>query len=103
MNEKRYLHCRPICTDGCYRMNQVERLPDGRLFTLACFGKTNSGGHFSKEPVSQFLMGRVSSDEGKTWQTPTFVYEIPEKDAMTLLGEFMIDRAGRMPASTCSP
>ena len=96
MSEKRYLHCRPICTDGCYRMNQVERLPDGRLFTLACFGKTNSGGHFSKEPVSQFLMGRVSSDEGKTWKTPTFVYEIPEKDAMTLLGEFMIDRAGKI-------
>ena len=85
MSEKRYLHCRPICTDGCSRMNQVERLPDGRLFTLACFGKANSGGHFSKEPVCQFLMGRVSADEGKTWTTPTFVYEIPEKDAMVLL------------------
>ena len=98
MSEKRYLHCTPVYTDGVQRLNQVERLPDGRLFTLACFGKTNRDGHFSKEPVSQFLMGRVSSDEGKTWTSPTFVYEMLEKDSMMLLGEFMIDRSGRIHA-----
>ena len=38
MSEERYLHCRVLSTDGVYRMNQVERLTDGRLFTLACIG-----------------------------------------------------------------
>ena len=98
MSDHRYLHCTQVFTDGINRLNQVERLPDGRLFTLACFGKTDNGGHFSREPVSQYVMGRVSEDEGKTWKTPTFIYEISDRDAMTLLGEFMIDCDGRIHA-----
>ena len=39
MEEKRYLHCAPVCTDAMSRMNQVERLPDGRLFTMGCISK----------------------------------------------------------------
>ena len=98
MDEKRYLHCTPICTDGVWRLNQVERLPDGRLFTIACFGKANQGGHFSKEPVTHFVMGRVSEDEGKTWKTPTFFYELPDRAPMTAIAAFMIDKAGRIHA-----
>ncbi len=98
MSEIRYLHCTPVCTDGVRRMNQVERLPDGRLFTIACFGKVNQGGRFSKEPVSQYIMGRVSEDEGMTWQGPTFFYELPETVPMVALAAFMIDRDGRIHA-----
>ena len=98
MGEIRYLHCTPVCTDGVRRLNQVERLPDGRLFTIACFGKVNQGGHFSKEPVSQYVMGRVSEDEGKTWKGPTFFHELPDRDPMVALAAFMIDRAGRIHA-----
>ena len=96
MNDHRYLHCTPVYTDAISRLNQVERLPDGRLFTVACFSKSNNGGRFSKEPVTQFIMGRVSEDEGKTWKTPTFVYELPDRDPMLILGEFLIDRDGRI-------
>ena len=98
MEEKRYLHCQAVCTDSGSRLNQVERLPDGRLFTMACFGKVSQGGRFGREPVSQYVMGRVSEDEGRTWKTPTFVYELPDTIPMTLLGEFMIDRDGRIHA-----
>lgn len=98
MSEIRYLHCTPVCTDGVRRLNQVERLPDGRLFTIACFGKVNQGGHFSKEPVSQYIMGRVSEDEGKTWKSPTFFHELPDRDEMVALAAFMIDRVGRIHA-----
>ncbi|MBR4428153.1 MAG: exo-alpha-sialidase [Clostridia bacterium] len=98
MGEVRYMHCTPVYTDGVRRLNQVERLPDGRLFTIACFGKVNQGGHFSKEPVSQYIMGRVSEDEGKTWKGPTFFYELPDRDPMVALAAFMIDRDGRIHA-----
>ncbi len=98
MGEKRYLHCTPVCTDGVRRLNQAEPLPDRRLFTMACFGKVNQGGHFSKEPVSQYVMGRVSEDGGKTWKSPTFFYELPDKMPMTALAAFMIDRDGRIHA-----
>lgn len=98
MSEPRFLHCTPICTDGVRRLNQVERLPDGRLFTMACFGKVNQGGHFSKEPVSQYLIGRVSADEGKTWKSPTFFFEFPDTEPMVALAAFMIDRGGRIHA-----
>ena len=96
MSEKRFLHCREIHTDATSRMNQVERLPDGRLFTMASFCKSNSGGRFSKLPVSQYVMGRVSEDEGKTWKGPTFFYELPDTMPMTALAETLIDREGRM-------
>ena len=95
MSEQRFLHCTPICTDGVRRLNQVERLPDGRLFTMACCGKVNHGGHFSKEPVSQYLIGRVSGDEGKTWKSPTFFFEFPDTEPMVALAAFMIDSPKR--------
>lgn len=98
MSEERYLHCRVLFTDGVYRMNQVERLADGRLFTLACIGKADRDGHFSTEPVSQFLIGRTSSDEGKTWQAPSFFFEFPEKEGDMYPGSFLIDRCGRIHA-----
>lgn len=98
MSEKRFLHCREIHTDATSRMNQVEHLPDGRLFTMASFCKSNSGGRFSKLPVSQYVMGRVSEDEGKTWKGPTFFYELPDTMPMTALAETLIDREGRIHA-----
>ena len=98
MDEKRFLHSEFVYTDACSRMNQVERLPDGRLFTMACFCKSNSGGRFSKLPVAQYIMGRVSEDEGRTWKGPTFFYELPDTMPMTSLAETLIDRDGRIHA-----
>ena len=98
MAEKRYLHCKAVCTDGSSRLNRVERLQDGRLFTLACFCKDNRGGQFSKEPVSQYVMGRVSEDEGRTWRMSGFIHELPDTIPMAALLAFMVDRDGRIHA-----
>lgn len=96
MNDPKFIRCTPVCTDGASRLNTVQRLPDGRLFTVAVFGKAYVHGHFSKQPVTQYLMGRVSEDEGKTWQESTFFYVLPDRDAMYMQGCFLIDRDGRI-------
>ena len=91
----KYLHCQEIYTDSRAHFCDTQRLPDGRLFTVGYFGKCNRDGHFSKVPTTQYVYGRVSSDEGKTW-TISFFRELPETVTLTAVGDFLIDRNGRI-------
>ena len=68
MDNNRFLHCDSLYTDTNTNMNDVRRLPDGRLFTIGVIGKVTGGGKYSCSPSDQFLMGRVSADEGRSWQ-----------------------------------
>ena len=95
MDNNRFLHCDSLYTDTNTNMNDVRRLRDGRLFTVGIIGKASSGGRYSCAPSDQFLMGRVSTDEGKSWQL-TFVKQLPESTALTVPGDFLIDRDGRI-------
>ena len=93
MDNNRFLHCDDLYTDTNTNMNDVRRLPDGRLFTVGMIGKVTNGGKYSCAPSDQFLMGRVSADEGKSWQI-SFVKQLPESTALTAVGDFLIDRDG---------
>ncbi len=95
MDNNRFLHCEYLYTDTVPNMNDVRRLKDGRLFTVGLIGKVTQGGKYSTSPSDQFLMGRVSSDEGKSWQL-SFIKQLPETTALTLVGDFLIDRDGRI-------
>ena len=95
MDNNRFLHCDYIYTDTVSNMNDVRRLPDGRLFTVGMIGKVTNGGKYSCAPSDQFLMGRVSLDEGKSWQI-SFVKQLPESTALTGTGDFLIDKDGRI-------
>ena len=95
MDNNRFLRCEYLCTDTVSNMNDVRRLPDGRLFTVGMIGKASQGGRYCCDSSAQFLMGRVSADEGKKWQV-SFVRQIPESTALTLVGDFLIDRDGRV-------
>ncbi len=95
MDNNRFLHCKYLYTDTVANMNDVQRLPDGRLFTIGLIGKVNQGGRYGSSPSDQFLMGRVSSDEGKSWQI-SFIKQLPESTALTVLGDFLIARDGRI-------
>jgi len=97
MDTNRFLHCKMLYTDAVSHFNDVWRLPDGRLFTLGAPTKVNQGGHFSKEPVSTFIIGRASSDEGATWDI-TFIRQLPGEIEMTLLGDFIVTKDGRIHA-----
>ena len=95
MDNNRFLHCEYLYTDTVSNMNDVRRLPDGRLFTVGLIGKITQGGKYCISSSDQFLMGRVSSDEGKSWSI-SFVKQIPEATALTAVGDFLIDRDGRI-------
>lgn len=95
MDNNRFLHCDYIYTDTNTNMNDVRRLPDGRLFTVGMIGKITNGGKYSCSPSDQFLMGRVSADEGRSWQI-SFVKQLPESTALTITGDFLIDQDGRI-------
>lgn len=95
MDNNRFLHCSYVYTDTHANMNDVRRLKDGRLFTVGLTGKVSSGGKYSCAPSDYFLFGRVSADEGKSWQI-SFVRQLPESTALTITGDFLIDRDGRI-------
>ena len=101
MDTNRFLHCKMLYTDAVSHFNDVWRLPDGRLFTLGAPTKVNQGGHFSKEPVSTFIIGRASSDEGATWDI-TFIRQLPGETEMTLLGDFIVTKDGKSLDAYCS-
>ena len=97
MNDKKVLHAQFLATDGNDNMTWVERLPDGRLFTILSHSKmTNYDGKNTAIPTSQFLFGRISDDDGKTWGAPYFLYEWPEKLPRFVHAGFKFDRAGRL-------
>lgn len=93
MENKRFLHCEEVYTDTASNMNDVRRLSDGRLFTVGIVGKITQSGTYCTAPSDQFVFGRVSSDEGKSWQV-TFFRQLPESTALTLLGDFIVDKSG---------
>lgn len=95
MDNRRFLHCDSLYTDTNTNMNDVRRLPDGRLFTIGMIGKVTNGGKYSCSPSDQFLFGRVSADEGRSWQI-SFVKQLPESTALTIMGDFLIDREGHV-------
>ncbi|MBQ2955763.1 MAG: exo-alpha-sialidase [Clostridia bacterium] len=95
MDNNRFLHCDYLCTDTVPNMNDVRRLKDGRLFTVGQIGKMNQGGKYGSSPSGQFLFGRVSEDEGKSWSF-SFIRQLPETTALTIVGDFLIDRDGRI-------
>ena len=97
MDNNRFLHSELLYSDAVSHFNDVWRLPDGRLFTLGAPTKVNNGGHFSKEPVSTFVIGRVSSDKGRTWEVSCF-RQLPGETELTGLADFMVDRNGRIHA-----
>lgn len=95
MDNNRFLHCEYLYTDTIHNMNDVQRLSDGRLFTVGMIGKASQGGKYCCASSDQFLFGRISEDEGKSWQV-SFLKQLPESTALTLVGDFLIDRDGRI-------
>jgi len=96
MEESKHLNCRLLCTELVNNMQWVERLPDGRLFTLMEHGKPTNGR--CAVPASQFIFGRISEDNGKTWRNPYFMFEWPDKDAAFCLQGWKSDSEGRIHA-----
>lgn len=94
MDNNRILHGEFLYTDAVSHFNDVWRLPDGRLFSVGHLSKVNAGG-FTKNPVSTFVFGRVSEDEGRTWNA-TFFRQLPGETELTGLADFMVDRDGRI-------
>ena len=79
METKRYLHCEALYTDASSHFVAVDRLPDGRLFSVGGFGKLNAGG-FVKDNTNNFIIGRVSEDEGRTWSAPLSIVPVRHRD-----------------------
>ena len=94
MEERKHQHCTLLCTDALCNLQWVERLPDGRLFSLMEHGKPN--GPKCSAPASQYLFGRISEDGGKTWGKPHFLYEWPDHDTAWLVQGWKSDRDGRI-------
>lgn len=83
MKECKHLHSTQLSTDSFTHMQWGEKLSDGRLFTLMAVGKPD--GIYNAGPCSQFVFGRISEDDGKTWEKPYFLYEWPDHDTSYLL------------------
>ena len=94
METRRYHHCEEIYTDAVSHFTAVGRLPDGRLFAVGSFGKSNAGG-FVKDITSNFVIGRVSEDEGHSW-TLSFCKELPSGPELLGAANMLIDRDGRI-------
>ena len=94
MKERKHQHCNLLCTDALCNLQWVERLPDGRLFSLMEHGKPN--GPKCSAPASQYLFGRISEDGGKTWGKPYFLYEWPDHDTAWCVQGWKSDRDGRI-------
>ncbi len=94
MEELKHQNCTLLCSELAVNMQWVERLPDGRLFTLVEHGKPTNGR--CKNPASQFIFGRISEDDGKTWGQPFFLYEWPDKVASHMVQGWKSDRDGRI-------
>ena len=97
METRRFCHCEAVYTDAVSHFTAVDRLPDGRLFSVGSFGKVNAGG-FVKDNTSNFVIGRVSEDEGRTWKL-SFCRELPS--GHELLGAGRVVGAQRGGGSGC--
>ena len=94
METARYHLCEVVYTDAVSHFTAVDRLPDGRLFAVGAFGKVNSGG-FVKDMTSNFVIGRVSKDEGRSWDL-SFCRELPSGVELLAAANMLIDRDGRI-------
>ena len=94
MEERKHQHSTFLCTDALGNLQWVERLPDGRLFSLMEHGKPN--GPRCAAPCSQYLFGRISQDGGKTWGKPYLLYEWPDPDTAWCVQGWKSDRDGRI-------
>ena len=94
MEERKHQHCTFLCTDALTNLQWVERLPDGRLFSLMEHGKPN--GPKCAAPSSQYLFGRISEDGGKTWGKPYLLYEWPDRNTAWCVQGWKSDCDGRI-------
>ena len=94
METRRFCHCEAVYTDAVSHFTAVDRLPDGRLFSVGSFGKVNAGG-FVKDNTSNFVIGRVSEDEGRTWKL-SFCRELPSGPELLGAANMLIARDGRI-------
>ncbi len=94
MEERKHQHCELLCSELSINMDWVERLPDGRLFTIVDHGKPANGR--CTVPASQFLFGRISEDNGKTWGAPYFLYEWPDRNVAYMVQGWKSDSKGRI-------
>ena len=94
METRRFCHCEAVYTDAVSHFTAVDRLPDGRLFSVGSFGKVNAGG-FVKDNTSNFVIGRVSEDEGRTWKL-SFCRELPSGPELLGAANMLIARDGHI-------
>lgn len=92
LTECKHQNCSFLCSDNNEIMTWVERLSDGRLFTI--MASHRPANDMSRLPWSQFLFGRVSEDNGMTWSPPYYLYEWPEKAGCYGPLGFKIDKDG---------
>lgn len=100
LQEQKHQHCNLLGTDAVKYMQWPERLPDGRLFSLMMVGKPD--GPFCPAPCSQYLFGRISEDDGQTWQAPYLLYEWQDKETAFEVQGWKSDREGRIHVFTAA-
>ena len=71
MNMKN-VNCEFLSTNSNKTTMWVHRLPDGRLFTV--FPTAKPHGYEHTLPQEQFLFGRISDDDGRSWGDPFYLY-----------------------------
>ncbi|MBE6612087.1 MAG: exo-alpha-sialidase [Ruminococcaceae bacterium] len=92
MEERKHQNCTFLYTDSINNLQWVEKLPDGRLFSLMAHGKPDDAR--SAAPSTQYLFGRISEDGGKTWGHPYFLYEWPERNTAFCVQGWKSDHKG---------
>ena len=93
-NGKKHVHGELLCTEALEYMQWVETLEDGRLFTIMSVGKPDGARNYT--PCSQFLFGRISDDNGKTWNTPYYLYTWPNQKTAFCMQGWKSDSDGRI-------
>lgn len=91
MNMKN-VNCEFLSTNSNKTTMWVHRLPDGRLFTV--FPTAKPHGYEHTLPQEQFLFGRISDDDGRSWGDPFYLYTWPEKFSSMLYAGSMVDSQG---------
>ncbi|MCL2519260.1 MAG: hypothetical protein FWF15_11925 [Oscillospiraceae bacterium] len=66
MMEPKNLNSEIIYADGIYMLSNVERLPDGRLFTIGVMPRDRIFDPPLGAPKTQLILGRISNDDGHT-------------------------------------
>lgn len=97
MEDCKQLHGRILNTDARYNTVFAERLPDGRLFSILSHERRGPDDQPGvAPPQSQYIFGRISEDDGKTWGMPYCLYEWPNNEEFFIPAGFTFDRDGRL-------